>query len=198
MFEIPFIKSGSAGNSRGSRFCRPLVLAALLPVVFLFPVSTRAAGQGAGSLSGFPYPGEVTDSHIISRSQARSSALTRLMGHLPAAYLNRYSRPDASGKGDRKSGTSSLGKPVLDVFSGKNGHLRQSANPRGDSHIPLPVKITMLVYSKAPEDRWANINGEKLHEGERMSEGAKVEKITPRGVLLSFDGHRFYRKAGTH
>ena len=55
------------------------------------------------------------------------------------------------------------------------------------------LSVSMLIYSKTPKDRWININGSKRREGEEISEGLKVEEITPEGAIFSYQGHRFYK-----
>ncbi len=55
------------------------------------------------------------------------------------------------------------------------------------------LSVSMLVYSKKPEDRWININGSKRREGEKISADLKLETITPDGAIFSYQGHRFYK-----
>ncbi|HYA43918.1 MAG TPA: general secretion pathway protein GspB, partial [Syntrophobacteraceae bacterium] len=55
------------------------------------------------------------------------------------------------------------------------------------------LSVSMLIYSKKPEDRWININGSKKREGEEISAGLKLEEITPDGAIFSYQGHRFYK-----
>jgi hypothetical protein len=55
------------------------------------------------------------------------------------------------------------------------------------------LSVSMLIYSKKPEDRWININGLKKREGEEISAGLKLEEITPDGAIFSYQGHRFYK-----
>jgi len=55
------------------------------------------------------------------------------------------------------------------------------------------LSVSMLVYSKKPEDRWIHINGSKKREGEEISAGLKLEEITPDGTIFSYQGHRFYK-----
>jgi hypothetical protein len=55
------------------------------------------------------------------------------------------------------------------------------------------LSVSMLIYSRKPEDRWININGFKRREGEEISAGLKLEEITPDGAVFSYQGHRFYK-----
>lgn len=55
------------------------------------------------------------------------------------------------------------------------------------------MSVSMLVYSRKPEERWININGAKRREGQEISSGLKVEEITPDGAIFSYMGQRFYK-----
>jgi general secretion pathway protein B len=55
-----------------------------------------------------------------------------------------------------------------------------------------PISITGHIYSDNPSARIININGDIFREGESVTEGLKVEEITPTGVILGFKGHRFH------
>jgi hypothetical protein len=47
------------------------------------------------------------------------------------------------------------------------------------------------VYADNPADRFVFINMRKLREGETLPEGVRVDRITPRGTELSYQGRRF-------
>jgi len=53
------------------------------------------------------------------------------------------------------------------------------------------LNIDLLVYNSDPLQRFAIINGQKLHDGGQMKEGPKVEQITADGVILVHQGTRF-------
>ncbi len=55
------------------------------------------------------------------------------------------------------------------------------------------MSVSMLVYSRKPEERWINVNGAKRREGQEISSGLKVEEITPDGAIFSYQGQRFYK-----
>jgi general secretion pathway protein B len=66
--------------------------------------------------------------------------------------------------------------------------------------LPSPVRdslprmaVSMLIYSAKPGDRYININGAKMHEGQEVAAGLKVEEITPDGAVFSYQGMRFYK-----
>jgi general secretion pathway protein B len=47
------------------------------------------------------------------------------------------------------------------------------------------------VYSSTTSERFAFINSRKYTEGQSLTEGPLLEKITQDGVLLSYRGKRF-------
>lgn len=67
--------------------------------------------------------------------------------------------------------------------------------------LPLDIEgrapaffLTAHIYDKAADKRFVVINALKYVQGESTREGLKVEEILPDGVVLSFEGHRFYRR----
>ncbi|WP_375056536.1 general secretion pathway protein GspB [Zobellella sp. DQSA1] len=56
----------------------------------------------------------------------------------------------------------------------------------------LPALILSVhIYSAAPAGRMANINGHMLREGQQLGP-LQVRSITPKGVILSFEGQEFH------
>jgi general secretion pathway protein B len=69
-----------------------------------------------------------------------------------------------------------------------------------DLRLPREVKerlpaflMTVHIYDRAPEKRFVLINARKYREGERTPQDLLVEEILPDGVVLSYEGHRFFR-----
>lgn len=58
------------------------------------------------------------------------------------------------------------------------------------THVPQ-LRLDLHVYAARPEERFAMINMKKVHEGDLLPEGVRVESITPEGVVLSYSGSRF-------
>jgi len=85
------------------------------------------------------------------------------------------------------------------VRSGKAG--RDEANlPPHKLRLPREVEerlpaflMTVHIYDKEPAKRFVLINARKLREGDRTRQDILVEEILPNGVVLSYEGHRFFR-----
>jgi len=53
------------------------------------------------------------------------------------------------------------------------------------------LRLDLHVYATKPQDRFALINMRKLHEGDSLQGGVRVEAITPDGVVMSHNGTKF-------
>jgi general secretion pathway protein B len=53
------------------------------------------------------------------------------------------------------------------------------------------LRLDLHAYAARSEERFAMINMKKVHEGDLLPEGVRVESITPEGVILSYKGSRF-------
>jgi general secretion pathway protein B len=82
-----------------------------------------------------------------------------------------------------------------------NGSVKyQRDNSSGYSSLPSyselggnlpPLRLDLHVYAEAPRERYAMINMQSLHEGDTLSEGARVLAITRDGVALDYHGQQF-------
>jgi general secretion pathway protein B len=57
------------------------------------------------------------------------------------------------------------------------------------SQLPQ-LRLDLHAYAERAEDRWVLINMHRLREGDSL-EGVHVERITPDGAVLSYQGSRF-------
>jgi general secretion pathway protein B len=80
----------------------------------------------------------------------------------------------------------------------------RGAKPRMDGKVltidELPVavrsglselKVSLHSFSPEPRSRLVRINDRTLGEGDTLSQGVRVEEITPDGVIMSYQGYRF-------
>jgi len=68
--------------------------------------------------------------------------------------------------------------------------LYQDAAVAAGSNLPQ-LRLDLHVYAARPEDRFALINMHRVHEGDALPNGVRVETITPEGVVLSHNGSKF-------
>ncbi|OIN13878.1 general secretion pathway protein GspB [Oceanisphaera psychrotolerans] len=56
------------------------------------------------------------------------------------------------------------------------------------------LSLSVHIYSKTASSRMASINGQMLREGQQLG-SLRLQSITPRGVILSFEGKEFHLKS---
>jgi general secretion pathway protein B len=65
------------------------------------------------------------------------------------------------------------------------------------SGTALPaLQLNLHVYDEAPANRYVLLNSKRVREGDEVTEGLRVEAVTPRGVVMSYRGRRFLMPAG--
>ncbi len=80
------------------------------------------------------------------------------------------------------------GAVVREPESGLPSYRDAAAVP--GANIP-PLQLDLHVYSEKPDQRFVFLNMVKLHEGDALPQGVRVDAITPDGVILSYHGTRF-------
>ena len=55
------------------------------------------------------------------------------------------------------------------------------------------MTVSVHAYSRAPKDRLVGVNDKLLREGDALSPGLVLERITPDGMIFSYNGTRFHR-----
>ena len=73
--------------------------------------------------------------------------------------------------------------------SGFKSYADAQANP--DLHLPV-LRVDLHVYAANPQERFVLINMRRMHEGDALPEGGHLESITPEGVVLSYQGTKFF------
>jgi hypothetical protein len=63
-------------------------------------------------------------------------------------------------------------------------------NAGGKSGMP-ELRLDLHVYAARPQDRFVMINMHKLHEGDSLPEGVRIDSITPEGAVVSHNGSKF-------
>jgi len=98
-------------------------------------------------------------------------------GSDPDDFAPAAEAPPSAGIGRVKRGTDA-GVPLYQQLA---------ATP--NTQLPQ-LRLDLHAYADRPEDRWVLINMHKLREGDSL-EGVHVERITPDGAVLSFQGSQF-------
>jgi len=82
--------------------------------------------------------------------------------------------------------------PSRGAGSSANNEMLPTLNSLAASGTNLPqLHLDIHVYSDKPPERFVFVNMKKYVEGQALSEGPSVERITPDGVILNSQGLRF-------
>ena len=193
----------------GARRYLPVFALILSAWLLFWQPGVGQAGENRLSVAG--NTGETPAMPARSHSAARRAAMGEMYGRLPPQYFTRFNSQGAAanaGKSEAPKWQESTGagnSPDLSAHRAPDGKGAEQPESGGAGQavkfqdIPsrirdsIPITISMLSYSKRPGDSWVNLNGSKMHEGELMDSGPKVEAITPDGVIFSYQGHNFYK-----
>ena len=138
------------------------------------PPAQGATGQGApASVQSAPTPARKRPEPVVAPVPAQPKA--------PAETVSR--QPRAASAGSLKSGADSAAEPLVIEYS------ELSAAQR--ARLP-ELEMSLHFYSSDPARRIVRLNGQLLHEGERLAEGPRLQEITETAAVLS-DGDITFR-----
>ena len=120
--------------------------------------------------------------------RAPGSAARSAVSAPPAATLSEpAANPEDYAPAEEPPPSGSLGRVKRGTDAGVPLYQQLAAAPA--SRLPQ-LRLDLLAYAERAADRWVLINMHKLHEGDSL-EGVQVERITPEGAVLSYQGSRF-------
>jgi general secretion pathway protein B len=137
------------------------------------PASTSAAPVAAPAVA----PAAVAPSPSPPTRSASSAPVPAPPAAADEDYAPAEEPPPSGSLGRVKRGTDA-GVPLY----------QQVATAQG-SQLPQ-LRLDLHAYAEHASDRWVLINMHKLHEGDSL-EGVRVERITPEGAVLSYQGSQF-------
>lgn len=133
--------------------------------------SRRPAAASAGPASGPP------PSSLGTASPPPDSPDANPADYVPAAVV-----PRGSSAADSSDTAAPARQSALPSYQ------QAAAAPGAD--IP-PLHLDLHVYDAAPDRRFVFLNMVKLHQGQSLPDGVRVDRITPDGAILSYQGQRF-------
>jgi general secretion pathway protein B len=176
--------------------------------------STSPSSISAGSASP-PASGQAANAPFPSQGQSSQAQNQQGMGTVQARIPERdqneptlagNTTPAGNARGAGGANTDSAAnpddyapaaEPGSPLFKGhvKRGtesglELYQDAALKPGSNLPQ-LRLDLHVYAAKPQDRFALINMHKMHEGDSLQDGVRVESITPDGVVMSHNGSKF-------
>ena len=136
-------------------------------------VMTTTAAAPAPALAAREAPAPAAAAaHPAAAADATAEPASNPDDFAPAA------EPRASGGLGRVKRATDAGVPLYQQLAAAPG-----------SQIPQ-LRLDLHAYAERAEDRWVLINMHKLREGESL-QGVHVDRITPDGAVLSYQGSQF-------
>jgi general secretion pathway protein B len=137
------------------------------PATVAAPTPTAPAPGSAAATPGAPAPAAVPAAGAAETASAEDLAPAADAPALPATLSTHVRRGTADGV------------PLYQDWAATPG-----------TQVPQ-LRLDLHVYAARPEERFAMINMKKVHEGDLLPGGVRVESITPEGAVLSYNGSRF-------
>jgi hypothetical protein len=148
--------------------------------------AVREAGPEAREASGLPDSGKknrvLTGAHEPEENSRPQAGQSAVPGQASPAAKPRGSIRNPG----REPAAQMSAKPAT---GGET--IKSDGPPRETAHTLPGLKMSLHYYVPDPKSRFVRINEKNLREGDIMSEGPRVEKITEAGVVMSFEGKRF-------
>ena len=142
------------------------VLTAPAPGAEALPAPAHAAVQSEATSQSAP----------AARSAAAGDATAESSAN-PDDFAPAAEPPPSAGLGHVKRGTEA-GVPLYQQLAATPG-----------SRLPQ-LRLDLHAYAERAADRWVLVNMHKLREGDTL-EGVHVDRITPDGAVLSYQGSQF-------
>jgi general secretion pathway protein B len=169
----------------------------------LAALPTAAAGTPA--VAAVPAPSERVGATVPAATTAATSAATTAATPAAPATAPAAGAPEAATPAPPAAADQGVPgganpddyAPASDAVGGSGHVTRGTASgvplyTQAAAATQLPqLRLDLHAYAVRPEDRWVIINMHKLHEGDSLPEGVRVESITPEGAVLSYQGSRF-------
>jgi general secretion pathway protein B len=148
---------------------------------------TQAAGMGQ---QGTTAPGATTTGYGQQSPNANGAN-----GNGMSAANAPAGAPTDSGDGNPDDYAPATDPPAMPGFANRVSRSTSSGVPlyqdaAQTNHLPN-LHLDLHVFAANPQQRFVMINTHKLHEGDALPEGVRVESITPEGAVLSHNGTRF-------
>ncbi|HUL46343.1 MAG TPA: general secretion pathway protein GspB [Steroidobacteraceae bacterium] len=142
-------------------------------------------------------PTVVASPAVVAPSPAAAAPRSAVTAPAPAPVAAQSAAADATA--EPASSPDDFAPAVEPPPAGSLGRVKRGT----DAGVPLyqqliatpgtqlpQLRLDLHAYAERPEDRWVLVNMHKLREGESL-EGVRVDRITPEGAVLSYQGSQF-------
>jgi len=99
--------------------------------------------------------------------------------------------PPAAGRAAEHAENPADQAPAVEPAAGAINRQSIPSYTAVSDHVP-PLRLDLHVYAQDRADRYALINMHKVHEGDTLPEGPRVQQITRDAVILNYQGEDFF------
>ncbi len=156
-------------------------------------VKQEANAKIAGPAPAQPSPGTIRESRTVQpggQAQKGTAEETSLPGERKQPPADSSSAPERPSKTGRSAGRPPKG--TINTASGQKAPGINDLPPSVQQALPA-ITVSAHFYDSNPASRVVSINGRVMHEGGTVIAGLTVERITPDGVIFSYQGYRFHK-----
>jgi general secretion pathway protein B len=171
--------AAAAGPAAAPRAAPAVETAALVSTPAAAPAALPAPPPVPAAAASLPPPATSPAERLASPAGSAAEPTGTAAPSNPDDYAPAADPTIASGLGRVKRGTEA-GVPLYQQLV---------ANP-GGTQLPA-LRLDLHAYAERPADRWVLINMHRVREGDSLPEGVRVERITPSGAVLSYQGSQF-------
>jgi general secretion pathway protein B len=151
------------------------------------PAATAMNTPAAAAPAAAPAPRSVTTAPAPTPAPARAPPVDAPASSPPEASAEPGSNPDDYAPAAEPPPSGNLGRVKRGTDAGVPLYQQLIATP--GTQLPQ-LRLDLHAYAERAEDRWVLINMHRLREGDSL-EGVHVDRITPEGAVLSWQGSQF-------
>jgi len=166
---------------------------AATPAAGLAPAPAPAPAQVPARVAAEPASAPAAAATLNTPAAAAPAALPAPRSAMiapapaPAPAAEPTPNPDDFAPAAEPPPSGSLGRVKRGTDAGVPLYQQLTATP--GTQLPQ-LRLDLHAYAERAEDRWVLVNMHKLREGDSL-EGVHVDRITPEGAVLSYQGSQF-------
>lgn len=199
VFAVVLLRGQHPENKTAPASPPPTTVAPAPASVAAAPTSAGAPAVAAASTA--PPPAALPRSEASLADEAAISAPTAAeQANLDASLAGASVVPGGppivrslnQGEGNQNAANQNQNSQNLGNQASSDERLPSVNELTGAAALHLPdLRLDLHVFANNPQNRFVSINGHKYVEGQKLSEGPTLERITRDGVVLNNQGMRF-------
>jgi hypothetical protein len=152
--------------------------------------SQGPSSSAQGDVRPQPAPEEMPAATHRQGREDSMGAPTETAAHEPATEPHPLGIPAVPSSLDRNPAPL---RPLEERSPPRKAQPLHELPPSVQGSIP-EITISAHYYDSDPASRVATVNGRVMHEGQIVSPGLTIERITPSGVVFGYQGYLFWKE----